>query len=288
MGVPAPNGVSASGESPYPLDLANGVVQGVLGAVGPGKPFSFYGSMNMWLWAQYTTSLTLSAGSLTVALGATGSIVAGASVKSSLVPPGTIISAANTIALPILTYRGKTHSGIAKITDLNETRWLLGATVAGLGFGTGVTVTAIDVAATPGGPRGTVSVSAAPTTEPQNDSPTPFEFTPVAGIIVAGVDATAVFTGAGTIFTGTVQLERSFDGGNLWLPCNLGGDGTLAHWIGSSGTTGTPVSVSFTEPERGILYRLNQLANTPITGTTVNYRISATGQAATSLNVPGL
>lgn len=288
MGVPAPNGVSASGDSPYPTDQANGVVQGVLGAVGPGKPFAFWGAMNLWLWAQYNTTLTTTAGSLTVSLGAAGSVVAGAAVKSTLVPPGTIMASTTAIVLPILTYRGKTHAGIAKITDLNETRWLLGATVTGLGFAAGVTVTAIDVAAVPGGPRGTVSVSAAPTIEPQNDSPTPFEFAPVAGVIGAGADTAAIFTGAGTIFTGTVQLERSFDGGSLWLPCNLGGDGTLAQWIGSSGTTGTPVSVAFSEPERQILYRLNVLALTPITNTALNYRISASGQAALSLNVQPL
>lgn len=287
MGVPAPAGVSASGNSPYAGDQANGVVQGTLAAVRAGKPFAFWGPMNLWLWASYTTSLTLTAGSLTVALGAAGAVVAGTSVNSPLVPRGTTLSSTTVMVLPIYTYYGKTHSGIAKITDLLSTDWLLGATVAGLGLAAGITVTAIDTVAVPGqGIKGVVSLSSAPTVEPQNDTPTPFEFSIANTAIAAGVDATAIFTGAGIIFNATVQLERTFDGGATWLPCNIGGSGTLAQWTFAGG--GTPVSISFGEPERQVLYRLNALAYTAISGTTLNYRISATGQAAISLSVPTL
>jgi hypothetical protein len=37
------------------------------------------------------------------------------------------------------------------------------------------------------------------------------------------------------------------------------------------------------EPEKGVLYRLNCIA---FTSGTINYRISTTGQAGTTLNVP--
>ena len=78
-------------------------------------------------------------------------------------------------------------------------------------------------------------------------------------------------------WTGTVRLERSFDGGTTWIVCGIGGGGAQAIWA-----TGTDVSVIVGEPEMGVLYRLNctALASGPI-----NYRMSATGQAALSLAV---
>jgi len=94
--------------------------------------------------------------------------------------------------------------------------------------------------------------------------------------ILAGTDNAAVFTGAAIVFNATVQLERSFDGGATYVPCNLGSGGILAQW-----TTG-PVSLTFGEPEKNVLYRLNCLAYD--TGT-INYRISQTGGAAESLAV---
>lgn len=95
-----------------------------------------------------------------------------------------------------------------------------------------------------------------------------------------GADTTAKFTSATISYVGNIQLERSFDGGATWIVCNIGGSGALAQW-----SAGTPVSLSFGEPEREVQYRLNCLT---YSSGTINYRISATGQAAVSLSVPTL
>lgn len=96
--------------------------------------------------------------------------------------------------------------------------------------------------------------------------------------VITGTDTTAIFTGAAINYSGTVQLERSFDGGNTWIVCNVGGTGTLAQWA-----TGTPVSIVASEPEKQVLYRLNCIA---YTSGTINYRISTTGVAALSVTTP--
>ncbi len=90
--------------------------------------------------------------------------------------------------------------------------------------------------------------------------------------ILAGTDANAVFMT--TACAGTVNLERSFDGGSTWVTCNVGGLGAAASYV--LGTT-NPISVVIGEPEGGVLYRLNCLA---YTSGTINYRISGTGAAA--------
>jgi len=95
--------------------------------------------------------------------------------------------------------------------------------------------------------------------------------------IVSGVDAAAVFQSTAT--TASVQLERSFDGGNTWLVCGVGGAGALAAY-----TNPTVVSVVGGEPEKVMYYRLNCTAYAA--GSTVNYRISATGILATSNGIP--
>lgn len=78
-------------------------------------------------------------------------------------------------------------------------------------------------------------------------------------------------------WTGSVQLERSFDGGVTWVICGIGGGGQQAVW-----TTGGDVSVVVGEPERGVMYRLRATA---LTVGVVNYRMSMTGGAALSLAV---
>lgn len=78
-------------------------------------------------------------------------------------------------------------------------------------------------------------------------------------------------------WAGTVRLERTFDGGTTWVVCGLGGDGTQAEW-----STGKDVSVVAGEPEKGVGYRLNCTVHT---SGNINYRMSATGQAALSLAV---
>jgi hypothetical protein len=64
-------------------------------------------------------------------------------------------------------------------------------------------------------------------------------------------------------FAATVQLERSFDAGATLLPVTYV-DGSALSWSG-------PVSTTLSEPESGLLYRLNCTA---FTSGTVNYRIS--------------
>lgn len=79
-------------------------------------------------------------------------------------------------------------------------------------------------------------------------------------------------------WNGTVRLERSFDGGATWVVCGIGGDGTQASW----NTNNQDVSVIVGEPEKGVLYRLNCTVHT---SGTINYRMSATGQAALAIGV---
>lgn len=295
MAVPAYAGVSASGRSPYfPNDKANGVIQGTLSAVAPTKPFAFIGPMNLFVWAEYTTTLTATNGSLTASVAAAGLLAAGASIKSTLLPYGTTMSAIAvtdiTLVLPTYTFSGLVTNGIARIRDLFQTSKLSGAVASGIGVASGQTVTSIVQAAVapnpnnPAGVRGIVGLSAVTTAEQDLQVPTPYEFAlAAAGAVTTGADAAAAFTSAAIGLVGTVQLERSFDGGQTWILCNAGGTGMLAQW-----STATPVSVSFGEPEQMVLYRLNVVAQTPVSGISLKYRISETGQAARVLSIPTL
>ncbi len=286
MGVPASYGVAASGESPYARDAANAVIQGTLAAVRATKAFAFNGPMNLWLWASLNVTLTTTAGSLTGVVSAAGALAAGTAVKSTLVPPGTTMSGIGgtniTLVLPIYSFNCTVKAGVAKLYDIPDTTWLLGATVSGTGVSG--TVTAIDTPAV-NGAGGVVSISAAATAAPTRNDKVPIDFTLALNCIAAGVDTAATFTGLAIVFNANILLERSFDGGSTFLPCNIGGSGAPAQWTGA--TLG-PVSLSFGEPEGLVLYRLNALAYTGITSTTLNYRISETGQAAKTLSVPTL
>ena len=64
-------------------------------------------------------------------------------------------------------------------------------------------------------------------------------------------------------FSGTVQLERTFDNGTNWLPVTAGGVGAYV-WT-------APASESTVEDEVGVAYRFNCTA---YTSGTVNYRMS--------------
>lgn len=292
MSVVPLRGVSASGQSPYVNDFANGVVQGTLAAVGASKPFAFYGTMNLWVWTEFLTPLTITAGSLTGSVVTAGGIAAGAAVRSTLLPPGATVGSITTTApvlvLPTLTYPARSVNGKPTLTGIYDTTYLSGAAVAGLGFA-GATVLTIDQASIIAGGQvgegspGNVTLSANASVGPQNQNPTPFEFALAAAALVSGTDANAVFTGAAIGLTGQIQVERSFDGGQTWIVANIGGSGALAQF-----DTSTPVSVAFGEPERETLYRLNLTALTGATGNSLHYRISATGQAATTLAVQTL
>lgn len=286
MSVVPLRGVSASGLSPYTNDFANGVDQGSLSAVGATKPFALFGTLNLWVWTEFLTSLQVTNGSSNGTVGAAGAIAAGAAIKSTVVPPGTtVLSIGGTtpvLALPTRTFYANSINGRPTLTGIQDTTWLSGAAVTGLGFA-GATVSSIDVAAIVGdtpvdGNTGQVTLNANASAGPQNQQPTPFEFALANTGLTSGTDAAAVFTGAAIGLVGQIQVERSFDGGNTWIVANIGGSGALAQF-----STASPVSIAFGEPERQTLYRLNLTAITPVAGNTLKYRISATGQQATSI-----
>lgn len=65
-------------------------------------------------------------------------------------------------------------------------------------------------------------------------------------------------------FVGTVTVERSFDGGTTFVPVARDTSGTAASFT-------APTSLSISEPEKGVLYRLNCTA---YTSGTASYRLS--------------
>jgi hypothetical protein len=83
-------------------------------------------------------------------------------------------------------------------------------------------------------------------------------------------------------WTGTVSLERTFDGGVTWIVCGVGGGGVQA--VYSSAGTGTDYSVVVSEPEAGVAYRLRCTAFTGPAA--INYRFSTTSPAATAWGIP--
>lgn len=103
---------------------------------------------------------------------------------------------------------------------------------------------------------------------------------------IAGLTAGTIeveLTGIGIVPTATIVLERSFDGGETWIPCNVGSVGQPAEYeFGSSGIT-NPVSFVVGEPEVVINYRLNCTSFT--SGVPLEYRISTTGLAALAWGV---
>lgn len=70
-------------------------------------------------------------------------------------------------------------------------------------------------------------------------------------------------------WNGSVQVERSFDGGTTWVVAGISGAGQQAIF----NTPNQDVSIVGNEPERGVLYRLDC---TSYTSGTINYRLSTT------------
>lgn len=95
--------------------------------------------------------------------------------------------------------------------------------------------------------------------------------TVVTGTFVAATSGTsAQFMGPFNIelsgtWVGTVQLERSFDGGTTFVAAAMDTAGTAAAYT-------TNVSIVVSEPEPGVIYRWRCTA---YTSGTVSYRISA-------------
>lgn len=285
MAIPALPGVSGSDK--VPSDRANGVIEGILSGEGPGKAFSIYGPMNLVLYAERTIALTTAAGSLAATVSSATGLAAGQAIKSDNVPPGTTIGAITgtdiTLALMPQYWSGTLRpdvDGIVMGALPVDLATLVGATIVNSHFAAGTTVTAADATTR------ILTTSNAPSDIPATRENILFEFQPDGSAITAtGEDAAATVTGAGILFDATVQLERSFDGGATFLLCNIGGSGALAQWIGDGSSTGTPVSLAFGDPEAAMLYRLNCVAHDAIAAVNLKYRISATGQAGTSLSL---
>ena len=295
MGVSAGQNVASSAVPPVG-DQASAVVSGVLTAVGPGDPFAFRGPMNWAIYASITNiGFTTTAGSLTASVSSGTQLAVGGAINSANVPAGTtwktFSGTSGTLALPALTLWASNLSTSAAFVTLppgSNVAQLLGSTVTvpsnaeQTALPSGTTVIAIaqlDIAATatsPGQP-GIVQLSAAPTVVPPDANPRPLRFALTGNAVTGGVDAAAIFTGATVVWSGTVQIERSFDGGSTWIVCNQGGGGTLASY-----NSGTPVSMVFGEPEKNVLYRPNCIA---YTSGRINYRVSQTGGANESLAI---
>ena len=292
MGIPAPLGLAASG-LPNAGDMANAVVSGIIIAVGPQPPFAFRGPLNLAIYASINTRLTTTTGSLAATVASATGLAAGDAINSVNLPGGSTIGAiagtAVTLALTPRTHYG-TIGSTGQLTGPFPTDRVIGATVTtesnneGVTLPANTTVTAVlqaYIPATPNSPQqlGIVQLSANPTiTLPAFNNQIPFLFTLTGnGVQNTGPDATALFTGANITYSGSVQIERSFDGGKTWIVCNVGGGGTLAIYA-----AGTPISNCFGEPEKNVLYRLN--CTSYVSGV-INYRMSQTGGAAESLAI---
>ena len=283
MGVPAPLGVATPGV-PGAGDVANAVLSGTISGIGPTQPIAIRGAMNLALWASINTALTTTAGSLSATVASATGLAVGDAIKSTLVPPGSTIGALSgttvTLAVPPVTYYGVSRkSPEAQIINLPVTAGLLGATVSGANIPAGDTVASIAQAAVapnanwPGVP-GIVNLTTGPSVDAATPQPVPFTFQPNGNAVLAGgTDANAIFTGSAIEYTGTVQLEISFDGGNTWIVDNIGGSAAIY-------TNQAAVTAVFGQPEREVLYRLNCTA---YSSGTINYRLSATGGAAEAL-----
>lgn len=303
MGIPAPIGVSAAGLPPLG-DQANAVVLGVLGALGPTPPFAFQGPMNIAIWAQALTALTTTAGSLSASVASATGLAPGTAINSANVPRGTTVGVISgttvTLAIPPRSYpvSGFNTTGNRQVSlpPGSNVSQLLGATITAsspsaerLTLPAATTVTNIiqaDVAPSlnsPGVP-GIIQLSALPTLVPPESVPLFCDFAVTGNAIVTtGADAAATFTDAGLKWTGNINIESSFDGGRTFICCNIGGAAQLAQYLSQSS-----VRLVFGEPERQVLYRLNLTTYTPVAGLSINYRMSATGQAATSISVPAI
>lgn len=148
------------------------------------------------------------------------------------------------------------------------------------GSGAATVASGFNIAA--GDPVNSVNVPSGTTVGAISGTDVTLAFPPgvTAAQVLGGADANAQFGGAP--WAGTVNLERSFDGGQTWLICGIGGAGQPATYTGA-GQNGAPVSIVVSEPEKGVLYRLNCTAyasGKPF------YRLSASGLAAMAWGVP--
>ncbi len=275
-------------------DQANGVVSGTITKVGPSKCFSVWGPFNVVVYGVLADALTVTKNSLSATVNSGTGVNAGDSIKSTLLPAGCTAGAVSgttvTIAPPTQSWMCLVPGGAQIRFPGNQVpsgltlAALVGAAINDPNgyFGSGVTVLAV-------GPDGvSLQTSAPPTTVPATNDPLPIEFALGANCITAsGTDANATIQGAATPVGATTtafQLERSFDGGASFVPANSGSYGVLAQWTSLT----NPLSLSFGDPEAGMLYRLNCTVFSAQANVTINYRFSATGQAGKTLQTPAM
>lgn len=276
------------GSDKLAADRANGVIEGTISAIGPGKAFSAYGPLNLVVYGSLANPLTTAAQDPDGTFDSATGLAIGQAINSVNVPPGTTIgdlaTAVATFAFPPQYWAGVITSGSMVIQctadpSLLDYDTLIGATVVSPYYPPGSTVVDTDGAAK------TITVSAVATSQPNQPLVAQLiQFNVTENVITeTGEDADAFVTGAGVTFNADFQIERSFDGGRTWIVCNVGGTGMLAQY-----TSDTPVSISFGDPEACVLYRINVTAFTEVSNVTINYRISTTGQASTTLSVPAI
>lgn len=293
MGFPAKAGVAGSSKAFKSRDMANGVIVDSFAAVGPGAAFQVWGPMNISVWGELSDALTTTAGSGTGAFASGTSVSNGDTIVSANVPPGTTVrSGGGTPVMAFMPQWWKTaingvKSGSPTIQMQNgpgalplDLSTLVGATIKNSDFfAAATTILSVDANAR----TLTASTNATASPQPLADGVL-MEFAPTGNVIkVSGADANSVVMGPATPITLTLQLERSYDGGDRWTACNLGGQAALAQWVLTA-----PLSLSFGDPEAGMLYRLNCIAYAAVANTAVKYRMSTTGQASTSLSTPAI
>lgn len=263
-------------------EQATQVISGQLSAVGTSLTIPVYGMMSLLLWGSVTTSLEVTNGSSSATVGSGSDLAIGQTVYSpdGYVPSGTILAAGSgtswTLGFPTIQLTGELN-GTTTVSGLSRTAGLVGAAVTAPfnpgAIPSGTTVSSITSPPAAGNNGVIVLSNAATIGGPSGPKTQPIllYFTLTDNSVVSGTDTNAIFENASPSLT--VQLERSFDGGNTWIICNIGGVGTLSQF------DTFPISASFLEPERGVYYRLNV---TTYSSGTLNYRISVTGSVPSS------
>lgn len=297
MGIPAQFCLGDFGTPPQG-DQATGVISGQFTAVGLSSSFAFYGCANFSLVCSTTDVLTTTRGSFSATIsGPTSGILApGTSIQyGSFFPNGAVLSTyaagTGTIAFPPYFITAKLIAGFDYIEGNFPTDGyvigtnIIGSTIVGTGIASSTTVTGIIQDSNqlfghngnfPPPNKAIISLSNPVIGSSIKPYLTNLTLFPSANLIPTS-SSNAFFTGSTIAYTGSVQLEKSFDGGATWLIANIGppGSGALAIFQNASS-----VSFSLFEPEKGVLYRWNCTSFTPGGGGAqyfINYRISETG-----------
>lgn len=311
MGIPAQFCLGDFGTPPVG-DQANGVVSGQFIAPGVSSYFSFFGYTNFNLTSVAPNVVTTNYQTFDIQV--TGPTIAslsnGCSIgfiynisiedpSTSTFPPGGVLTGYNPgtgagiISFPptFITAKVNTGSSIIKgnfptngFNDGVNNPNIIDSFVTGPPFPNGANIISIIVPSnqmfgfnTPHPNIAIVEVDTPAITMPNPPAFQKLTLT-LEPNIMAGTSTNAFFTGSTIKYNGSVQLEKSYDGGNTWYIANIGppGSGALAIFQDASS-----VSFSLYEPEQGVLYRWNCTSFTPFTTGSdfIQYRISSTGVA---------